>query len=226
MDVVTSPSRFVAERLREAGLGRPVRVIPNGLGDVAPRPAPSDRSGPLRVGFFGNPLPTKGLDVLVAAFASLPPGAATLDLHGPGPEHLPGPTPGAMAHGPYSPGEALDLMKRVDLVAIPSTWDENQPMVALEARAAGRPLMVSDRGGLPELVRDGLDGWVLPAGEAEAWGELLARLCAIRSEVLAAAALVAPPATSEEMAEAFERAWQGTTIDAVRVDSDRPASGE
>jgi glycosyltransferase involved in cell wall biosynthesis len=94
-------------------------------------------------------------------------------------------------------------MAGVDLVAIPSTWDENQPLVALEARLARRPLLVSDRGGLPELVRDGVDGWVLPAGDLAAWTERLALLAAVRARVLAAASSTAPPPSADQMASRY-----------------------
>jgi glycosyltransferase involved in cell wall biosynthesis len=40
-------------------------------------------------------------------------------------------------------------------LALPSLWDENAPLAGLEALASGRPLLVTSRGGLPELVREG-----------------------------------------------------------------------
>jgi glycosyltransferase involved in cell wall biosynthesis len=208
-DVVTSPSRFVADRTRLSGLERPVVIIPNGVDGPPPVPRPTSGSGPLRVGFFGTSVPTKGLDLLVAAFASLPVGSATLDVHGPTTSDVRSPPPGVRVHGPYPPGAAPGLMAHVDLVAIPSIWDENQPMVAIEARAAARPLLVSDRGGLPELVRDGVDGWIVESGDLEAWGERLALLCSQRRLVTLAAGSTRAPSSTLEMARAFEQAWNG-----------------
>ena len=224
-DLLTSPSRFVAARIAAAGLERPIAVISNPTPTPQVRPASSEPAGPVRIGFFGNPHPSKGLRLLTAAFASLPPGSARLELHGPAPTDLGAAPEGAVAHGPYPEREAVDRMRSVDLVAIPSTWDENQPMVALEARAAGRPLLVSDRGGLPELVHDGVDGWVVPSGDREAWGLRLALLCADRSTLAAAAAAVRPPPAPLEVARAFTRGWLTGTA-AARVDSDALASGE
>lgn len=216
--VVTSPSRFLAGRLRGAGLRREVLVIPNGLDVPAGgggKDGPTDVGGrcgrearlPLRIGFFGNPLPSKGLDVLARAFGALPPGRAELHLHGPVPEGLASAAQGVFVHGPYPHGRAVALMAMVDVVAIPSTWDENQPMVALEAKAAGRPLLVSDRGGLPELVRDGVDGWVVAAGDPGAWHARLASLVADRGLLREATARVVPGATAAESAAAFLAAW-------------------
>jgi glycosyltransferase involved in cell wall biosynthesis len=48
---------------------------------------------------------------------------------------------------------------------LPSLWDENAPLAALEAMAAGRPLLVTEGGGLPELVRSG-EGLLCRRGDA------------------------------------------------------------
>jgi glycosyltransferase involved in cell wall biosynthesis len=44
------------------------------------------------------------------------------------------------------------LYAHADAVIIPSTWPENNPLVALEALASGKPIIVSDQGGLPEIA--------------------------------------------------------------------------
>ena len=43
---------------------------------------------------------------------------------------------------------------------MPSEWYENGPYSAMESMALGKPLIVSDKGGLPELVSDGENGYV------------------------------------------------------------------
>jgi len=222
-DLVFSPSRFLAKRYQQAGLEREITVIPNGL-DLeqpaertthdrwsAPRWA-SEQSGmprPLRIGFFGNDHPSKGLSVLQEAILSLPAGSVELEIHGP-PASVPGNGSPWLWRGSYKRSEVLERMSAVDVVAIPSTWDENQPMVALEARAAGKPLLVSSLGGLPELVDDHRDGWVLPAGKPEAWGQLIAILAADRRKVAEAAQLASPPDTAETMARAYLQTYSTT----------------
>jgi glycosyltransferase involved in cell wall biosynthesis len=55
---------------------------------------------------------------------------------------------------------------------LPSAWPENAPLAALEAAMDGVPLIVSDRGGLPEILQLGLKGAVMescsPTGLADA----------------------------------------------------------
>ena len=213
-DRITAPSRFVAERHRASGLRGDVQVIPNGLGDPEPvegtselhfSSAPARReAGPLRVGAFGRPHPTKGLDSLITAFSSVPEGAAELHLFGASSEDVTSPSvPGLTLHGAYKPSEVSERMAQVDIVAIPSLWDENHPMVAVEALAARKPLLVSDRGGLPELIDAG-SGWVLPAGNPEAWGEHLALLAADPARVQAVARELPPRRSGKMMASDFE----------------------
>lgn len=48
--------------------------------------------------------------------------------------------------------------KDSNIVIIPSIWMENSPMVAYEAMATGRPIIGSNIGGIPELVKDGKNG--------------------------------------------------------------------
>ncbi len=209
-DVVVAPSRYYAELARREGIDRPITVVPNGLpahpGTEAA--APGER---LRIGFFGNPHSTKGLPLLLSAFGSVPAGAAELHVFGPGDAAGEGVT----AHGRYERAHAATLAGSVDVVAIPSTWAENHPLVALEARAAGRPLLVADVGGLPELVRDGVDGWVVPAGDVEAWGEQIALLAAAPARVRAAAVASPPPPSADAMAQEYETAW-GAVLTPVR----------
>jgi glycosyltransferase involved in cell wall biosynthesis len=69
-------------------------------------------------------------------------------------------------------------MTAATAVAVPSLWYENHPMVVLEAFAFGTPVVSTDLGGLPELVRSGATGATVPAGNAPALGRVLAALVA------------------------------------------------
>ena len=69
--------------------------------------------------------------------------------------------------GQLEPSEVAPLLRGARFVALPSTWDENAPLAALEAMAAGRPLLVSRTGGLPELVEGG-EGLMFDPGDIAA----------------------------------------------------------
>ena len=58
-------------------------------------------------------------------------------------------------------GEPLkDCIKGARCVVLPSEWYENGPYSAMEAMALGKPLIVSNKGGLPELVEHGKNGYI------------------------------------------------------------------
>lgn len=65
----------------------------------------------------------------------------------------------------FQSGQRLqNLIKRAQAVVVPSEWYENCPMSVLEAKALGRPVIAARIGGIPELVRDGTDGYLFEPG--------------------------------------------------------------
>ncbi len=56
--------------------------------------------------------------------------------------------------------ELTDSIKNARCVVLPSEWYENGPYSAMEAMALGKPLIVSNYGGLPELVVNGKNGYI------------------------------------------------------------------
>ena len=75
--------------------------------------------------------------------------------------------------------EALALAyARASVVIVPSLWQEVFGLVALEAMAHGKVVLVSDRGGLPEVIEDGVSGIVLPSGNVQFWKGAIERALA------------------------------------------------
>ncbi|MBN2400234.1 MAG: glycosyltransferase family 4 protein [Candidatus Aminicenantes bacterium] len=64
--------------------------------------------------------------------------------------------------------ELVEFLSRARFIAVPSIWHENLPYVVLQAFAAGKPVIGSDRGGIPELVHHGEHGLIYRAEDAEA----------------------------------------------------------
>lgn len=62
------------------------------------------------------------------------------------------------------------------VVVVPSLWHDVAPLVLLEAAAAGKPVIASAVGGIPEIVRDGETGLLVPPGNAEVLAEAIAAL--------------------------------------------------
>ena len=58
--------------------------------------------------------------------------------------------------------DTAPLYRWADVVVVPSRLPESLGRVAIEAMAYGRPPLVARIGGLPEVVEDGVTGWVVP----------------------------------------------------------------
>lgn len=63
--------------------------------------------------------------------------------------------------------ELKELVKKARVVVAPSIWYENNPMVVLESFALGTPVIGSDVGGIPELIRDGVNGFLFRNGDSK-----------------------------------------------------------
>jgi glycosyltransferase involved in cell wall biosynthesis len=78
--------------------------------------------------------------------------------------------------GPLANPQARKLIGCARALVFPSLLFENQPMSLLEAMAAETSIIASDAGGIPETVADGLGGWLSPAGDVDAWANMLVAL--------------------------------------------------
>jgi glycosyltransferase involved in cell wall biosynthesis len=74
--------------------------------------------------------------------------------------------------------EVLAALERAHLLLFPSVWSEPYGLATLEALASGVPVLASDAGASGELVRDGVDGRVLPPADPGALAAALAELAA------------------------------------------------
>lgn len=67
--------------------------------------------------------------------------------------------------GTFKQDKFSDVLEETDIVVIPSIWYENTPLTALSALAAKRILVVTDLGGLSNLVVNGVSGFTFSAGD-------------------------------------------------------------
>jgi glycosyltransferase involved in cell wall biosynthesis len=83
--------------------------------------------------------------------------------------------------GNLSQDDIAAWLATADMVAIPSVRDDSGnvdglPNTVLEALASGRAVVASRVAGIPEVVEDGVNGLLVPAGDTEALAAALARL--------------------------------------------------
>ena len=68
-----------------------------------------------------------------------------------------------------------ELLRALNVLVIPSTQHEGVPQIGLQALACQTPVVGSDCGGIPEIIRDGETGRIFPAGNAPMLAATIAR---------------------------------------------------
>ncbi|HTS90319.1 MAG TPA: glycosyltransferase family 1 protein [Gemmatimonadales bacterium] len=122
----------------------------------------------------------KGVDTLVAAFRrahEVLGDEALFCVAGDGPRAAPvrGALPFAVHRGFLDRGTLADLYADADLFVFPSPT-ETCGLVALEALASGVPVIGAAAGGIPESLRQGLTGFLVPPGDAGGFAEGIVQL--------------------------------------------------
>lgn len=78
--------------------------------------------------------------------------------------------------GPVPCSERIQFFLRADIFVLPS-YAEAMPISVIEAMAAGLPVISTKVGGIPELITDGVNGFLVEAGDVQALTEKLLTLC-------------------------------------------------
>jgi glycosyltransferase involved in cell wall biosynthesis len=186
-------------------------VVHYGIDLGAPPPPPPTTPSLVAIGRL---IPIKGFDVLLRAFAvaqrDIP--ELTLEIAGSGPLEdtlRRAAPPGVRLLGHVTPVAAL--LERNALVVVPSRG-EGFGMVALEAAERGRAAIVSDVGGLPEIVANGETGLVVPPDDVDALANAIVSLArdSERLQQLGAAARqrAADQFSSEGAVDGVERVYR------------------
>lgn len=216
-DFVIAPMPFLAGKMIEAGVPRAKLVVSDyGMetrwleGYV--RRAKSDK---VRFGFIGSLVWYKGLEVLAKAFQQLESDRAELHVHG-DTESLPEfrttrarieehvKRAGLHFHGRYSPADLGRVLGAIDVLVVPSVWYENSPLAIHEAFQAGVPVLVSDRGGMRDLVAEGKGGMRFRAGDAADLARVMRRFLAEPGLAESVARAAPPVKTVDENAAEME----------------------
>jgi glycosyltransferase involved in cell wall biosynthesis len=206
---VIVPSAWVGEGLRSNGLN--VEKIVLSRQGVTPELAEEAARSPLRlsgadlcVGFVGRLEDYKGAHVVVAAVARLAPevpvrllvaGSATDSRYS---ERLKRAAKGDRRIaflGPIARSDLPEFLRKLDILAVPSNYMETGPLVVLEAQTFRVPVMGARLGGIAERIRDGVDGWLLPSEDPDAWAAAIAEAAGDRRQVTRRSTNIGPVRT-------------------------------
>ena len=186
VDALVCPSAYLASRAIAWGIHEErVTVLPN---PAPPLPALPERDaararfeieGPT-LAFAGRITRQKSLEVALAALARVD-GVALL-VAGDGPDldrvrreaNARGLDGRVRFLGPLGRDDVLALFRAADASVLSSSW-ENFPHAVVESLAVGTPVISTAAGGVAEVVRDGVNGLVVPTGDAAALSDAIRR---------------------------------------------------
>lgn len=173
-NAVICVSHRVFDRLTDAGAFatalsgfQPVRIIRGNNRNLAERTVSAPNSSTPTLGFIGRLEPAKGLESLLDAVAGLP---VRLLVAGRGNEDYE-----LFLRARIAPNAAVNFVghvspetffPQIDVLVIPSVWEDPFPRVFHEALAYGVPSIVSPLGGLPEVVQPGRNGMIMSGADA------------------------------------------------------------
>jgi len=213
LDMLFTPSDFMRRMFIDYGVEpERIRVVENGLPTARyeRRRVETSAAGPLRVGFIGSVLPSKGVHLLIEAVRRLgDPSGITLDVWG---EVLPfhndrsygerlerlrvGFESQITLRGAYANEALPEILAGLDVLVVPSLWYEAFGLTIREAFLAGVPVVTANHGAMAEAVEDGVSGLAFEAGDAASLAGALRRLAddpALRARLAAGA----PPVRDE-----------------------------
>jgi glycosyltransferase involved in cell wall biosynthesis len=179
---VVCPSGFL-KQLAE-GWGLPperVTVLPNPAPELPPLPSHEELRGDVpRLAFAGRINRQKALEVTLAALAAQD--GIELVIAGDGPERPAlerearrlGLAGRVRFAGAIDRAAVLELFRSADASILSSAW-ENFPHTVVEALAVGTPVIATAVGGVTEVVEDGVNGLLVPAGDPEALAAAIGR---------------------------------------------------
>ena len=161
-DARIAPSAHLQQKAESMGLPH-VKVVRHGLGDDwfdTPR-STHPRSGLVSIGTVAY---HKGTDRVVEAWRSVFPNAR-VDLKLFGPILDPDAAMGHPVGRVLTADEVRQTLSQSRALLLGSRWPENAPLIILEARASGCPVIAPDLGGIAELIEDGIDGFLFDSDD-------------------------------------------------------------
>ncbi|QKZ07103.1 MULTISPECIES: glycosyltransferase family 4 protein [Pseudomonas] len=238
VDAVVGVSHFLLDRLQNARFFRnaSAHVIYNASPKVeeVQRPHPQGRladSEPLRFGYLGTLSDHKGVRWMIEQFKRLP-FNATLQIAGRGQQdyereirQLAEADENIHFVGYQSPES---FYRQIDVALVPSLWNEPFGMVAVEACAHSVPVIASHRGGLPEIIREGINGLLCDPDEPESLALAMLRLYRqpeLRRQLAAQArASVAPLLDMDRMLDGYQQLFSQVYQNKGTFHESQPAS--
>lgn len=136
------------------------------------RKTPADQ---LRIAFIGTLTAHKGCHVLVEAFRKIESDRLRLAIYGNTEQFADytarirkrmGKDERIALQGTFPPEQLGKVFSEIDILVVPSIWYENTPLIVYSALATKTPVIATNLGGLTELIKPGVNGFLFEPGDA------------------------------------------------------------
>lgn len=177
IDIFICPSQYMKAQLVRGGYPlEKIRTNPYGFDTRTVEPCYESDGYFLYVGRLSE---EKGVETIIHAAKLLPGTKFKIVGHGPQINYL-----HKLAYGMENVeflgfrvgDELMRLYQRAAAVLLPSRVHENFPLITLEAMAAGKPVIASEVGGVPEVVEDRVTGFLVKPIDIQGWVEAIMRI--------------------------------------------------
>lgn len=178
VDLFIAPSQFLMNEFVRFGIPKEkIKFVPYGIETELSSGYKKEPSDKIRFSFIGTILPAKGLDVLIKAFNKVKDKHVELNIYGnlfpyKGFEYYPGFIKKLVKNvnirfmGGFNHKDFPAIFAQIDVLVFPSVWNENLPLVILEAFSTKTPVIASKIGGIPEIVKENVNGFLFNSGDA------------------------------------------------------------
>lgn len=215
-----------AHELQKLGVsGTAIRIVPNAVPPGVVSPDEPRPHRPLRFLFVGQLIDRKGVPELLEAFSRLPEGELCIAGDGPLKPLVMRATENArVTYAGHVDRDGLQqLYARSDVLVLPSRY-EVWGLVINEALEHGLAVVATDEvGAVDDLVTEGENGYVTPAGDADRLGDALARVSAWGTDEWERATRTSLALASRWTMDAAADAFVDACETAARLASDRVA---
>ena len=158
-----------------------MEVIQHGLDQAPVKFEARVHQKPYRIGYIGSIVEHKGAHILLGALAQIPDLDVTCTVYG---EMNSSPyakqlrklvesDPRIRFMGTFEPSNISDVISSIDILAVPSIWYENEPLVVKSALQAGVPVLCNDIGSLADMIIQGQTGWLVSERTVAAWADAI-----------------------------------------------------
>lgn len=180
-NAVISPSIFIKNKFIENGFFKESKyyVLPN-PNRLEPQSIEPKSYDPINILYVGSITKSKGVYVLLSAYKKIRKNHKNVNLYlvgsgveGNNIEIITKELDNVHILGHLDGQDLLDLYKKANVTVVPSICLDNHPSVIIESFGCGTPVIGSNVGGIPELIKDGFNGKLFAAGNSTALASIL-----------------------------------------------------